>query len=86
MGRMWLLCSRPPLLVATCLPCTFAGIFWVLSDPGNVGWSVTACVCFHVIFCQASSYLNKLPAKFNADDLILITDPMLATGGTMMQV
>lgn len=34
---------------------------------------------------KPSSYLNKLPAKFEADDLILITDPMLATGGTMMQ-
>lgn len=34
---------------------------------------------------QARSYLNKLPAKFAEDDLILITDPMLATGGTMMQ-
>jgi uracil phosphoribosyltransferase len=35
---------------------------------------------------QARSYLNKLPAQFSEDDLILITDPMLATGGTMMQV
>eukprot|EP00877_Chromochloris_zofingiensis_P010572 jgi/Chrzof1/5769/Cz16g15060.t1 len=35
---------------------------------------------------QASSYLNKLPALFSSEDLILITDPMLATGGTMMQV
>lgn len=35
---------------------------------------------------QARSYLNKLPEKFAEDDLILITDPMLATGGTMMQV
>lgn len=35
---------------------------------------------------QARSYLNKLPAKFSEDDLILITDPMLATGGTMMKV
>lgn len=35
---------------------------------------------------QATSYLNKLPAKLSSEDLILITDPMLATGGTMMQV
>jgi uracil phosphoribosyltransferase len=31
-------------------------------------------------------YLNKLPSKFEEDDRILITDPMLATGGTIMQV
>jgi hypothetical protein len=36
--------------------------------------------CFH------RSYLNKLPARFEEDDKILITDPMLATGGTMLQV
>jgi uracil phosphoribosyltransferase len=35
---------------------------------------------------QATSYLNKLPAQFQPDDLVLIADPMLATGGTMMQV
>ena len=35
---------------------------------------------------QASSYLNKLPATLSADDLILVADPMLATGGTMLQV
>ncbi|KAF5842384.1 uracil phosphoribosyltransferase [Dunaliella salina] len=35
---------------------------------------------------QATPYLNKLPARFAEDDLILITDPMLATGGTMLQV
>jgi uracil phosphoribosyltransferase len=38
------------------------------------------------LLLQARSYLNKLPEKFAEDDLILITDPMLATGGTMMQV
>lgn len=35
---------------------------------------------------QATSYLNKLPAQFQPDDLVLVVDPMLATGGTMMQV
>lgn len=35
---------------------------------------------------QATSYLNKLPAKMSPDDVILVTDPMLATGGTMLQV
>lgn len=34
---------------------------------------------------KATSYLNKLPAQFQPDDLVLIADPMLATGGTMMQ-
>ncbi len=31
-------------------------------------------------------YLNKLPMSFSEDDKIVITDPMLATGGTIMQV
>jgi uracil phosphoribosyltransferase len=35
---------------------------------------------------QATSYLNKLPKQLSADDLVLVADPMLATGGTMMQV
>eukprot|EP00775_Hariotina_reticulata_P004850 gene4850-5097_t len=35
---------------------------------------------------QASCYLNKLPERIASDDLVLVTDPMLATGGTMMQV
>jgi hypothetical protein len=35
---------------------------------------------------EASCYLNKLPKQFSQDDLILITDPMLATGGTIVKV
>ena len=35
---------------------------------------------------QASPYLNKLPAKFDPEDRIIVTDPMLATGGTIIQV
>jgi hypothetical protein len=35
---------------------------------------------------QATSYLNKLPKQLSPEDKILITDPMLATGGTMLQV
>ena len=35
---------------------------------------------------QARSYLNKLPKSFAPDDLILVSDVMLATGGTIMQV
>lgn len=35
---------------------------------------------------EASSYLNKLPARLSPDDLVLVTDPMLATGGTIVQV
>lgn len=34
----------------------------------------------------AKPYLNKLPKTFAEDDLILVTDVMLATGGTMVQV
>jgi uracil phosphoribosyltransferase len=33
---------------------------------------------------EASCYLNKLPHQFNPETRVLITDPMLATGGTMM--
>lgn len=29
---------------------------------------------------QASCYLNKLPSSFTAEDRILVSDPMLATG------
>lgn len=35
---------------------------------------------------QASWYLNKLPASFAEDDRVLVSDPMMATGGTMVQV
>ena len=35
---------------------------------------------------QATAYLNKLPARLAPTDLFLITDPMLATGGTIVQV
>jgi uracil phosphoribosyltransferase len=34
---------------------------------------------------QPSCYLNKLPDKFDADTRIIIAEPMLATGGTIMQ-
>lgn len=33
---------------------------------------------------QPSCYLNKLPEKFHPQTRVLITDPMLATGGSMM--
>lgn len=33
---------------------------------------------------EASCYLNKLPEQFNPQTRILITDPMLATGGSIM--
>lgn len=35
---------------------------------------------------EANCYLNKLPAKFDPQTRILISEPMLATGGTMMAV
>ncbi len=34
---------------------------------------------------QPSCYLNKLPEKFPPQTRVLITDPMLATGGSMMK-
>ncbi|MBW4555145.1 MAG: uracil phosphoribosyltransferase [Trichormus sp. ATA11-4-KO1] len=33
---------------------------------------------------QPNCYLNKLPEKFDPQTRVLITDPMLATGGSMM--
>ncbi|MBD2004855.1 MULTISPECIES: uracil phosphoribosyltransferase [Cyanophyceae] len=33
---------------------------------------------------EASCYLNKMPEQFNPQTRVLITDPMLATGGTIM--
>ena len=33
---------------------------------------------------QPSEYLNKLPESFSPEDKVLVTDPMLATGGTLM--
>ncbi|TAF02632.1 MAG: uracil phosphoribosyltransferase [Nostocales cyanobacterium] len=33
---------------------------------------------------EPSCYLNKLPEKFNPETRVLITDPMLATGGSIM--
>ncbi|WP_017318547.1 uracil phosphoribosyltransferase [Mastigocladopsis repens] len=33
---------------------------------------------------QPSCYLNKLPEKFSPQTRVLVTDPMLATGGSMM--
>ncbi|QLE57629.1 uracil phosphoribosyltransferase [Nostoc sp. TCL26-01] len=33
---------------------------------------------------EPSCYLNKLPAKFDPQTRVLITDPMLATGGSIM--
>ena len=34
---------------------------------------------------QASTYLNKLPERFESDDKILISDPMLASGEAAAQ-
>lgn len=34
---------------------------------------------------EASCYLNKLPKQLNPETRVLITDPMLATGGTIMR-
>lgn len=35
---------------------------------------------------EASCYLNKLPAVLDPSDLFIVSDVMLATGGTMVQV
>eukprot|EP01025_Chloroclados_australasicus_P045664 TRINITY_DN5005_c0_g2_i2.p1 TRINITY_DN5005_c0_g2~~TRINITY_DN5005_c0_g2_i2.p1 ORF type:complete len:276 (+),score=31.38 TRINITY_DN5005_c0_g2_i2:56-829(+) len=52
---------------------------------------VPVSVIYHVGYARdeqtllPSLYYNKLPKKLSEDDLILVTDPMLATGGTMEQ-
>lgn len=35
---------------------------------------------------EASCYLNKLPSQLNAETRVLVTEPMLATGGTIKAV
>lgn len=35
---------------------------------------------------EATEYLNKLPKTLSKDDLVLVSDPMLATGGTIVKV
>ncbi|MDB9534870.1 uracil phosphoribosyltransferase [Dolichospermum planctonicum CS-1226] len=35
---------------------------------------------------EATCYLNKLPEKFDPETRVLITEPMLATGGSIMAV
>ena len=35
---------------------------------------------------QPTEYLNKLPASIAADDRVLVSDPMMATGGSMVKV
>ena len=35
---------------------------------------------------QPREYLNKLPDSFESTDRILVSDPMLATGGTIVAV
>ena len=35
---------------------------------------------------QPSCYLNKLPEKFDPQTRVLVTDPMLATGGSIIKV
>jgi uracil phosphoribosyltransferase len=47
---------------------------------------------YHVGYVRDAStlephcYLNKLPSTLSPDDLILVSDPILATGGTMVAV
>ncbi|GAX84258.1 hypothetical protein CEUSTIGMA_g11681.t1 [Chlamydomonas eustigma] len=53
---------------------------------------IPVCETYHVGYArdeetlQAKPYLNKLPKSFSPDDLILVTEIMLATGGTIVQV
>lgn len=61
----------------------------LLEQAGSV---LPATVTYHVGYVrdektlQARCYLNKLPPSFAKEDRILISDPMLATGGTMEAV
>ncbi len=49
--------------------------------PGRPAAEGRPCCC-----AQAREYLNKLPASLDAEDRVLITDPMLATGARARQV
>ena len=35
---------------------------------------------------QPTEYLNKLPKTLDPEDRVLVSDPMVATGGTMLKV
>lgn len=58
----------------------------------NIATVLPAQVTYHVGLVrneetlQATSYLNKLPKQFSPEDRILVADPMLATGGTVVSV
>ena len=58
----------------------------------NASTLLPASQTFHVGYArdettlQSTCYLNKLPEKLSEDDLVLVSDCMLATGGTMFQV
>ena len=50
----------------------------------NISTKCCRCVSQHsAALPQATSYLNKLPKSFTAEDHILVADPMLATGMTL---
>lgn len=38
------------------------------------------------VFPQPVEYLNKLPKRIAADDRVLVADPMMASGGSMVHV
>ncbi|KAH7624331.1 hypothetical protein Ndes2526B_g00520 [Nannochloris sp. 'desiccata'] len=58
----------------------------------NAATVLPASQTFHVGYArdedtlESRCYLNKLPEKLSGDDLIVVSDCMLATGGTMVQV
>eukprot|EP00240_Pyramimonas_obovata_P016002 CAMPEP_0118935196 /NCGR_PEP_ID=MMETSP1169-20130426/15133_1 /TAXON_ID=36882 /ORGANISM="Pyramimonas obovata, Strain CCMP722" /LENGTH=273 /DNA_ID=CAMNT_0006878193 /DNA_START=145 /DNA_END=966 /DNA_ORIENTATION=- len=74
--------SKPIILV----PILRAGLIPI--EQANIVLPVTK--TYHVGYVrdeeslEASLYLNKLPEKFEDDAMIVVSDPMLATGGTMV--
>lgn len=71
-----------------CVPVLRAGT--VLLDQAQT--LLPASITYHVGYVrneenlEASCYLNKLPEKINPNALCIVSDMMLATGGTMVQV
>jgi hypothetical protein len=81
--RQLFLTLRPPLvnLATSIVQCSYTV---QCSIPCSSALSLPLLLPLHTVpvsfSLQASCYLNKLPPSFTAEDRILVSDPMLATG------
>lgn len=81
-------CARPTLPSLTLLACPKPSQRRLLPHSLTATQTHTAPVprlrrCW---LLQPVEYLNKLPRRFAADDRVLVCDPMLATGNTIVHV